>query len=288
MSQPSALPQYQATHSVPARAGRPIEPWKDALRIMMFVWGGVLVLAFLTPTALSPELTFHFHKIIDGAGLAKLDPLVLAAVGLLSIVLAAIPMSSVPRGLMAGLMGLTGLLLPTIVDLANGADFQWQPMVGLLGMLLLIPGLFLRHEYREALLPRLLITFGALAVLAPELVPNNDAMPLVEHFKAVIDAEGAAKVEHVLAIVQVLIVVATLLAWLPSPSTGGAKLFAWLLILWVAVAAVVELVLAVVDSTIGVRLELSPYGTLMAWAPIAAYLVLVGYGFVSVLGKQLE
>lgn len=282
------LPQYQATHSTPERAGRPIEPWKDALRIMMFIWGGVLIVAFLTPTALVPELKFHFNTIIDGAGTQKLEPLVLVAVGLLSVVLAAIPMSSMPRGLIAGLMGLTGLLLPTIVGLADGKDLVWQELVGIVGMIALIPALFLRHEYRESILPRVLVTVGVLMVLVPELVPQNEQINLVDNFKAVIDAEGDKKIMPIIEILKVLLVVATLLAWLPSPSSGGSKLFAWLLIPYGALVALAGLFLLLGNDLLGKALESGPYEAVMAWAPVSAFLVLVGYGFATVLGKQLE
>jgi hypothetical protein len=288
MAPAQALPQYQSTHSTPERAGRPIEPWKDALRIMMFIWGGVLIVAFLTPTSLVPELTFHFNTIIDGAGMQKLEPLVLVAVGLLSIVLAAIPMSSLPRGLIAGLMGLTGLVLPTILGLVDGKDLVWQELVGLVGIITLIPGLFLRHEYRESILPRVMITIGVLMVLVPELVPRNEQINLVDNFKAIIDAEGDRKIMPIIEVVMVLLVVSTLLAWLPSPSSGASKLFAWLLIPYGALVTLVALILALGNSAIGAMIELSPYGALMAWAPVAAFLVLVGYGFATVLGKQLE
>ena len=283
------LPQYQATHSTPAEAGRPIEPWKDSLRIMMFIWGGVLILAFLTPTGLVPSLKFHFNTIIDGAGTAKLPPLVMVAVGLLSIVLAAIPMSTLPRGLLAGLMGLTGLVLPTILGLADGKDLVWQELVGQIGLLVLIPGLFLRHEYRESILPRMMITVGVLMVLVPELVPRNDTMRLVENFKAVIDAPGDQKVMPIVQIVKMLLVVATLLAWLPSPSTGAAKIFAWLLMPYVALELFTMVFLVLGNGRIGAVIdEIGPYTLIMAWAPITSYLVLVGYGFATVLGKQLE
>ena len=282
------LPQYQATHSTPARAGRPLEPWKDALRIMMFIWGGVLIVAFLTPTGLVPDLKFHFNTIIDGTGSQKIEPLVLVAVGLLSIVLGAIPMSSLPRGLIAGLMGLTGLLLPTILDLVDGKDLQWQQLVGMVGMIVLIPSLLLRHEYRESILPRVMITVGVLMILVPELVPQHEQIHLVDNFKAVIDAEGDKKIMPIIEIVKVLLVVATLLAWLPSPSSGASKLFAWLLIPYGALVTLTLLILALGSDKLGAILELSPYGAVMAWAPVAAFLVLVGYGFATVLGKQLE
>ena len=38
----------------------------------------------------------------------------------------------------------------------------WQTLVPMVGMLLLIPGLLVRSEYRDALLPRILVTIGVI------------------------------------------------------------------------------------------------------------------------------
>jgi hypothetical protein len=273
---------YGASHGA-GRAGRPIEPWKDLLRLMMFVWGGVLLVAFATPLSIDP-LAFNWDLIIEGEGTAKLPPLVTAAVGVLALVIAGIPMSPAPRGMLAALLGLGGILTPMILALSQGVSLPWQDLVQLAGWLLLIPSLFVRQEYRDALLPRILITIGALAVLAPYLIPENDSLPLVELFRNLIDAPGKLKVLAAVTLGQVVLVVLTLLAWLPAPSSGVAKVFAWLLILW---SLVVQLVTLVLSESIGTALE-SPQAALMAWAPMSAYLVLVGFGLASVIGKQLE
>jgi hypothetical protein len=62
--------------------------------------------------------------------------------------------------------------------------------------------------------------------------------------------------------------------------------FAWLIILWsTLVFRVGDLV---VDGHIGDAVKASPFGATMAWVPIAAYFVLIGYGLATVIGKQLE
>src|SRR5262249_53940788 len=81
MPAPMAPPYLSAQG---ARTGRPIEPWKDSLRLMMFVWGGVLLVVFVTPLTIEP-LAFNWDTVLNVAGKAKLPPLILAAVGLLSI-----------------------------------------------------------------------------------------------------------------------------------------------------------------------------------------------------------
>jgi len=272
------LPPYLASQTA-AHAGRPIEPWKDALRLMMFVWGGALLLAFVTPTLLDP-ITFNWDTIIHGAGKQKLPPLIVAAVGLLSIVLALIPTSPSPRGLIAGVLGLAGMLIPVFMN-----DLPpWKDLVTLAGGLVLIPGLLLRQEYRESIVPRILVTVGALAVLLQFLLPVNDTLPLVGLFKRAIEGGTGDKVLALLLIAYIVIVVLTLLAWLPAPASGGAKVFAWVLLLWPAVTLLVTLAIqgAIVDAA-----SKTPYAVL-AWVPGVSYGVLIGYGFATVIGKQLE
>jgi len=290
---PSASPPFLASRTA-ARAGRPIEPWKDSLRLMMFIWGGALIVAFMTPVTTSPEIGFWFQAIIDGEGAAKLFPLLMVAVGLLSIVLAAIPTSPSPRGLIAALLGLCGILIPDLLLLSKG-EFglgQILHLVGLVGLLTIVPGLLLRSEYRDSIMPRIMVTIGALAILAPMLIPQGDGLPLVDMFKALIDAPGKGKVVAILALGPVLLALLSLLAWLPAPSGGGAKVFAWLFMIWGAIALYTSLL---VQGNIGDVVGGSPYLALIAWvAGIGgkivgtAYIVLVGFGLATVLGKKLE
>jgi hypothetical protein len=271
-------PPYLSTRSA-ARTGRPIEPWKDSLRLMMFLWGGALLLVFVTPLVIDPP-AFNWDLIINSDGKAKLPPLIMAAVGLLAIVLALIPTSPAPRGLIAGSLGLVGIAIPLVLAEVTA----WKALVPLAGMLFLIPGLLIREEYRESILPRIMVTLGVIAVLLPWLVPEQSKLPLVELFKQAIDAPGKAKVLPLLELAYIMVIVLTLLAWLPTPASGGAKVFAWILLLWPALMTLTRLTLAdkIVDAV-----TKTP-GEVLAWAAGTAYAVLVGYGFATVLGKKLE
>jgi hypothetical protein len=283
---PSAAPPYMA-RSAP-RAGRPLEPWKDSLRIQMFIWGGALLLAFLTPLTLEPGLTFSWDTIIDAPGKAKIAPLILVAAGLLSLVMAIIPSSPPPRGLLAGLVGLTGLLTPTLIGFTDGEIGlpSILKLVGFIGMLVLIPGLLIRNEYRESSFPRILVTIGVLCVLAGYLIPQNGSLPLVAGFERIIDAPGEEKVVAIIALLPLVYAVVSLLVWLPSPSSGLGAVMAWA---WITLAALAWLVSVVLNlDKLVDALKVSPNATLLAWVPATAYLALLGYGFATVIGKKLE
>lgn len=294
---PSAAPPYLASQTA-ARAGRPIEPWKDSLRNNMFVWGAALLVAFATPLALDP-LLFLWDFIAEAPGKAKLPPLVIAAVGLLSVVIAAIPMSPAPRGILAALLGLAGVLVPTFL----GGMPPWQSLLPIAGLIILIPSLLVRDEYRDSMLPRILVTLGVVATLLPLLIPQHGSMPLVELFKMAIDAPGSAKLLVILIIVQIAIVVLSLLAWLPAPSSAAAKLFAWLLILapvaiFVAMLIVTGRIEAIADSPALADAWVYGAGSMGGDAGAAgiptgfgfgvSYAVLIGYGIATLIGKKLE
>jgi hypothetical protein len=285
---PAAQPPPYLASQAAERASRPVEPWSDSLRAMMLVWGVALLAAFATPLSTSPDLQFNWNLILDGEGTARLPPLMLAAVGLLSVIVAAIPMPPAARGRIAALLGLAGIAVP----IALVGVPPWQALVSMTGMLLLVPSLLVRNEYCDAVLPRILVTLGALGILLPYLLPQADAIPLVNIFESLLEAPGAAKVTPALTLGLLTVVVMSLLAWLPAPVTGGAKLWAWLLILWTLVRHVAGLV---VEGDLEGAVTAAPNTALVSWiaggAALAlgsAYLVLVGYGLASVVGKQLE
>jgi hypothetical protein len=286
MQIPAAQPPPYHTSPAATRSSQPIEPWRDSLRLMMFLWGVALLAAFAAPLSGSP-LRFNWTLIIDGAGTARLPPLLLAAIGLLSVVLAAIPMPAVARGGIAALLGLAGIAVPVAL---TGLP-AWQVLLPMVGTLLLVPSLLVRNEYRDALVPRILVTLGAIGILLPALLPQNGAIPLVSTFKDLIDQPGTAKIPQALSVGLIFIVVMSLLAWLPAPVTGAAKLWAWLLILW---AFITHVTLLVVSGHVGDVVASAPNATVIAWVAGegvvlgSAYLVLVGYGLASVVGKQLE
>ena len=274
-----AVPQpYLGAQSGVARGGRPIEPWRDSLRVMMFVWGAVLLATFATPVMTDP-MAFQWDAIINGAGSAKIPPLLWAGVGLLSIVFAAIPMATLPRGALATVLGLAGVFVP----LAVGTVPEWQLLVPLVGSLALVAGLLVRDEYVDSLLARVLVTVGVISWLVPYLIPQGGQIPLVAIIKILLD--GANHMEIVvIALAQIVLAVLCLLAWMPGPASAGAKVFAWAVLLFPIVPFVL---LKIVDGDIAELATKQP-GALVAWAQGVAYGVLVGYGMATVLGKQLE
>ena len=294
-------PPYLASQTA-ARAGRPIEPWKDSLRLIMFIWGALLLGAFATPVSIDP-LVFNWDAVIHAGGAKDaLPPLIMAAVGLLSIVVAAIPLSPAPRGAIAALLALAGVIVPTVIN-----DLPpWATLVATVGMLVLIPSLLARHEYRDATLPRILVTLGTLAALVPWVVPQHGSIPLVELFKGAIDSPGKEKIILILVLVQIVILVLALLAWLPAPSSGIAKPLAWILIMWPLVMHAALLFLlgdpAMVEKTpfAGAASWISGHGgsfggegggimAMLTGGGIGvAYLALIGYGGATVIGKNLE
>jgi hypothetical protein len=277
---PTAPPPYLASQTA-TRAGRPIEPWKDALKIVMFIWGALTLAAFVTPMSINPT-SFMWDEIIHASGTAKLPPLILGAVGVLALLLAAIPMDVLPRGILAAVLGLAGILVPVFL---LGAP-PWQVLLGLFAPIALVSGLLVRNEYVESLFARVLVTIGVICVLLPVLLPEHGEVPLVALFKGLLDAQGKAKIEPALDLGLIVIAVMSLLVWMPGPATGGAKVFAWLLILWPTL--INHVVTLLVQGHIGDIVKDSPFRATMAWAPAAAYFVLVGYGLATVFGKQLE
>lgn len=297
VSQPAPSPTPYMTSPARSNQGVPIDPWKDTLRKMMFIWGGVLVACFAVPISLSPFAGW-WDVVIDGEGTAKLLPLILAAVGILSIVVGAIPMASAPRGLIAAVLGLAGIFVPIAIA---GALPEWQGLLSMGGTLLLVPALLVRNEYTQSSLPRILITIGALAALAPFLIPQNESIPLIDLFKLLVDAPGAMKVGIALFVVYVLVLVLTLLAWMPAPATAGAKVLAWVLMLFPLIMQGAFIGLSGGD---GIDFERNLNPLVLGWAYGAmaggsgaligalglgtAYVAIASYGLASVIGKKLE
>jgi hypothetical protein len=280
--QPVPVPQsppYLASQT----ADRPIDPYRDGLRLVLFTFGILLLGAFCTPTTSSP-LAFNWSVLTADLPIAaKLPSLIIAVVGALSIIVASPPLATAPRGLLAALIALLGIATP--IALAKGFGGGWRPIVAFAAPFLLVPGLLLRQEYRESFLPRLLVTLGVLALLALMLVPVGGALPLVAQVKQVVDAAGTAKVSPLLDLVFLVLVVLTLLVWLPAPASAGAKLFAWILLFWPAIEHFQGLILS---ENLGETVKASPFTAVMSWVPAVAYLAIFSYGLAALLGKRLE
>jgi len=290
MAIPAAQPPPYLASQNTSPAARPVEPWRTSLRLMLFLWGVALLAAFATPLRISPDLLFQWNPILEGQSTARFWPLLVPAVGLLSVVVAAIPMPTIVRGILATLLGLAGIGVP----IALAGVPPWQALLSMIGVLVLIPSLLVRNEYRDALIPRFLVTLGAIGILVPFVLPQNGAIPLVNLFKTLIDVPGSAKVVPALQLGYITIVVMSLLAWLPAPVTGGAVVWAWILTLWALITQATLLAIAgnfveVIKATPNQAAAWIAGGTPATGAALGvAYLALVGYGLASVLGKQLE
>jgi hypothetical protein len=277
---PTAPPPYLASQTA-ARAKHPIEPWNYSLKIWMFIWGALTLAAFATPVSSDP-IGFNWDAILHGEGSAKLPPLIMAAVGLLSVLIASIPMAAAARGVLAAILGLAGLFVPMFL---RGMP-PWQLLLPFVAMVVLVPGLLARNEYTESLLSRVLVTVGVIALLVPQVIPAGGHIPLVDDVKGLMDAQGIAKLAPALELGLLVIAVISLLAWMPGPATGGGKVFAWLIILWLTL--VLHVGGLVIEGHIGDAVKASPFAATMEWVPFAAYFVLIGYGLATVIGKQLE
>jgi len=283
-SAPAAAPPYLASQTA-ARAARPIEPYADGLKLILLSFGILLLGAFATPISTDP-MAFHWNTIIDAPGMAKLFSLMLAATGVLSLVIALIPLGAIGRGSIAAALGLFIVATPIIQAGDIGA---WQQLLGLVGSLTLVGGLLLRHEYREASLGRILATVGALCVLATYLIPvGGGDVPLVAKFTAIIDAPLVEqKIGVIIDLLPAVLAILSLLCWLPAPGTGGAKVFAWMWIIYPAFASIAGTFIAS-GGDVGGIIKQSPFAALMLWVPFSAAVAFVGYGVATVLGKRLE
>lgn len=245
----------------------------------MIVWGALALVSFAVPITVSP-LQGNWNAIIDGEGSMKILPLMWAGVGFLSLAVGLLPMGSLARGIIAALLGIAGLVTPLVVHEVH----DWRVLAPFSGVVVLVSGLLVRDEYVESLFARVLITLGVLAFLAPHLVPAGSQIPLVEMVRHVIDATGRHRLLPVVLVTQILVVVMSLLAWMPGPATGGAKLFAWLLMLF----PVLGTVLIVVDASDPASIVTSTPILLVNWIPGVTFAVLAGYGLATAIGKQLE
>lgn len=244
----------------------------------MLVWSILLVVAFATPLSIDP-LQFNWDAIIHRTGLAEVPLLLVAAVGFLGVVVAAIPMPTLARGILAALFGLAGIVTPIVLV---GEMPPWLVIAPLAGTIVTITSLVVRNEYTESLSARILITLGVIAMLVPWLVPQGSGIPLIALIKSVIHGDVATP--QIVSLITIALAVLALLAWLPGPATGGAALFAWLMLLLPMVAHILAVVL---DGNIE-NVAKTPHAMLAAWIPASGYLVFASYGLGTVFGKVLE
>jgi hypothetical protein len=276
----AAQPPFLASQTA-ARLGRPVEPFAESMRLVLLVFGALLLIAFVTPTSTGP-LAFHWNTVLDAVGKAKIGPLLIASAGLLGILMALIPLAYVGRAALAMVLGVA----PIALAIALAGFFSWRDTVGVVGGVMVIAGLLIRNEYRNDLLPRIVVTVGVIGVLLPLLLPVEGTVPLVNDLRMFGSGPPIAmKINVALDLVATLLAVAALMAWLPGPSTAGAKVLAWLLVLYPLAHHLVKLV---VKGGIGAEIKASPFDALLSPIPGIAYVAFAAIGLAAILGKQLE
>lgn len=244
----------------------------------MIAWGILLLVAFSTPLTTDP-LHFHWDAIIHRTGLAEVPLVLVAAIGFLGVVVGALPMPTLARGILAAVFGLCGIAVPIIV---GGELPPWTVLAPLAGVVVAVTSLIVRNEYTESLSARILLTLAVIAMLLPWLVPQGSGIPLIGMIKTLI--HGDSTTPQIISLITIALAVISLLAWLPGPATGGAGLFAWLLLLLPMVSHILVVVL---DGNIE-NIPTTPHAMLAAWIPASGYLVFAGYGLATVFGKVLE
>jgi hypothetical protein len=280
-------PPYLASRTA-ARVGAPVEPYKDGIKIVLIAFGLALLIAGAMPFTIEPKVTFRWDALsADGVpGLVKFQLIYVSAAAILALVFGLVPLATVPRGALTAVLGLVPIVLGLVMYLKDAKEIQWQFLAIIASTLTIVPGLMLRHEYRSQMLPRILATIGALCVLATMVVPvGGGDPPIVGMFEAIGDAPGKAKVLAILKLVPFGLAIATLLVWIPPPSSAGAKVIAWL---WILNAVYTAYVAMLVAGHLGDVVKARPNDVLMAPWVLAAWSAFIGYGLATIFGKNLE
>lgn len=276
------VPSQPYISSSPSQVARVYgDPWLTPLRLVMFVWGLVLLAVFATPLSLDP-ITFHWDGIDKLGTTAQLLTLLSPAIGLLALIMSLLPMPTRARGVLAALLGLAGLIVPIVII---GEMPPWQMLLVLGGTLVLFVGLVLRNTHTDSLLARGLVTAGVICVLLPYLVPLHGEIALVNTFKVLVAGPGKARIMPIVEVVLISLVVMSLLAWIPPPATGGAKVFAWTILLWDTCARALGAI--VVTGDIVDVAKTTPVG-LDAWAELAALVAIAGYGLAVTVSRRSD
>jgi hypothetical protein len=281
---PLAAPPYLASQTA-ARMHAPVEPWESTLRMVMIIYGIVLLAAFAAPWSVGGDKTvFAFTALGKMPTFMKVSIILIPGTGLLAVLLGALPLPAIGRGIAAACLG----LLPVVYMLVGGPKVDALNLVSALAMLGLVSGLILRSAYKSSMLARVLTTVGALAVIAMFVIPQakyGDKMGVKVMFDMLSDAPGKGKVKPITDLLPFLLAVFALLVWIPGPSGAGSIIMAWI---WITLPLLTAVVLLLISSDIGATLKGSLGGILWMPSALMAWTALFGYGLATVLGKQLE
>lgn len=267
-------------HVRPYGGGVSSEPWVETLRTIMLVFGVLLVACFVAPWKVNPGQTIFSWTILGSEAPAsmKILPILLAATGILSVFLGALPLATLPRGFAAALIGFGPMLYGAVAP-----PFQWQELLGVVGAVTLVSGLLVRSHYTEAGIGRIMATIGAVCVLVPLLVPEGGGdPPIVGAFKML---GSNMTVPALNLLVPAVLALVSLIVWLPGPGRAGTNILAWI---WIVLPLVLSLLNWLSGGEIGAVLKSNLDGVLYVPMAAMAWGALVGYGVATVVGKQLE
>ena len=276
-------PPYLASETA-ARMSRPIEPWANFFRVMMPILGIVLIGAFAAPWGVGNEGTIFSWTGFDNlSDVDKIARLALVGTGTLAILFGLLPMGTLSRGIAACFIGLFAAFA---TSLAAVAQVDWLPIIKTLGVILLVSGLLVRSQYKTALIARLLVTLGASAIIVPVIVPTSQGIPLVALLEQLTSGSGDLAMFAAVQVLPIALAGICLLAWIPAPSSAGARPLAWVWILWAVITAGTMLILRGGDIVTNFKGAIHVH----LWTPIAstAWTAMIGYGLATIIGKRLE
>jgi hypothetical protein len=281
---PLQAPPYLASQTA-ARMDAPIEPWAGSLKILMMVFGLLLIVGWVAPHSVAGDTIFSWTALGKQPNAMRIENFMILGTGLLAITMALTPVEVAMRGAAAALLGLAPLIFLLV---GKGKVAEWQTFVTFLAPLPLIGGLLVRAQYRSSIVGRLMTTIGSIGVLLLYVIPMKqygDKMLLVEGFKAIGDAEGRFKLGAIANMLPLIMAVVSLLVWLPATTSAGATVLAWI---WIVLPAILLWTIWAIGSDPVDALKASLKGVL--WMPIAliAWNTFFGYGTATLAGKQLE
>ncbi len=287
---PIARPKFLASETN-ARALAPVEPWAASLRLLMIVFGTLLVATFVAPwTTGEPHTTFSWQVLSRAPTTSqKLLPIAIVVAGLLALVLGILPASTRARG--AGALAAGGILF-ALFGFAfmhnNSGPLGWRGYAIIATMLTGPAGLLLRAKYPASPAARVLGTIAGLATLAVFLIPIDGQVP-IKALKLLTDQGGTARVIGYSGYLVLAAGAACLMVWMPPSATPLATLLAWANILLVPILIATVLIVASSGEHIDFKLiARAPVATIYPMIWFAAASALYGYGMATLIGKTHE
>jgi hypothetical protein len=244
------------------------------------VFGILSLIAFAVPRSTDP-LLFSWDGMGDLPLTALLMGLLPAIVGLIAIVLAILPISTVTRGAIGLVVCMAAILGPVVMsDHVELRDLLIFAAV-YVGPVVVVGGLIYRDVFRASLRGRIATVAGGLIAITPLFVPQNGQMMISRVFDAFGSDVAATKMSAFFMLIPPVLIAAAMGAvWIKSPSGAGAKAIAWLLILWPVATALTTLIVA---GHIAAVVKNNPSQALLAWVPLASLAAVAGYAFAAIL-----